>query len=166
MNIEPESYHRLPPTARNPKTAARFRRESWWQITFPVLVVAVLMLGCAAATFVLSGSAGVSIVADYSLILLSVPTLIVGLIVLVITVAITYVIMLLLRHIPPYAFIAQQHVQNARDGVVSFMGKITGAMIGFLSVLSGIGLFLKQVGIMADNHADGSSGPTEPGSGL
>lgn len=150
-------------TARNPKTEARFRRQSWWQITFPVLAITILLFGCVAGLFFMSGTSGVSVVADYSVILLSLPTIIVGLIILILTVALTYVIMLLLQRIPPYTFVAHQYFDKVHDAVVGVMNKVTGAVIGFLSILSGISLFLKRY---SEEHAPGPSGPPEPGSGL
>ncbi len=160
---QPKSGRRFSPTARNPKTEARFRRQSWWQITFPVLAVTILLLGCVAALFLVTGVPGTSVVADYSVILLGLPTIIVGLIVLVVMVTLTYLVMILLQRIPPYTFVAHQYFDKAHGAVVGFMDKITGAVIGFLSVLSGISLFLKQY---SEERTVGSSGPTEPGAGL
>ncbi len=160
---QPKSGQRFSPTARNPKTEARFRRQSWWQITFPVLVVTILLFGCVAGLFFMTGVPGLSVVADYSVILLSLPTIIIGLIVLIVTVALIYLVMILLRRIPPYTFVAHQYFDKVHDTVVGFTKKITGAVIGFLSVLSGISLFLKRY---SEEHAAGSRGPTEPGSGL
>ncbi len=160
---QPVSGRRSPSKPRNPKTEALFRRQSWWQITFPVLAVAILLLGCVAGLFFLTGQPGVSVVADYSVILLSLPTIIVGLIVLVVTVALTYLILILLRRIPPYTYIAHKYFDKAHDTVVGIMNKITGAVIGFLSILSGISLFLKRY---SEEHATGPSGPPEPGAGL
>lgn len=157
---QPDSGRRL---TRNPITETRFRRQSWWQITFPVLAVAVLLLGCVIGLFLVVGVPGVSVTADYSVILLSFPTLIIGLVVLILTVALTYLVMILLRRIPPYTFVAHQYVEKVHSAVVGLMNKITGAVIGFLSILSGISLFLKRY---SEERASGSTEPTEPGSGL
>jgi hypothetical protein len=160
---QPEPGRRFSPTARNPVTEARFRRQSWWQITFPVLAVTALLLGCVIGLFFMAGVPGVSAVADYSIVLLSLPTIIIGLVLLVVTVALTYLVMILLRRIPPYTFVAHQYFDRVHDGVTGLMSKITRAVIGFLSILSGISLFLKR---FSEEHAGGSTGPTEPGSGL
>lgn len=160
---QPESGRRFSRTARNPVTEARFRRQSWWQITFPVVAVAILLVGCIVGLFFMTGAPGVSTVADYSVILLSFPAIIMCLVVLVVTVALTVLVMILLRRIPPYTFVAHQYFGRVHDAVAGLMGKITGAVIGFLSIVSGISLFLKRY---SEEHAAGSNGPTEPGSGL
>src|SRR5512138_2678207 len=96
VQSQPKPGPRFSPTARNPKTEARFRRQSWWQITFPVLAVTVLVLGCVVGLFFMTGTPGVSVIADYSVILLSLPVLVIGLIALVVTIALTYLAMVLL----------------------------------------------------------------------
>ncbi|MBN1428617.1 MAG: hypothetical protein JXB07_09530 [Anaerolineae bacterium] len=160
------SRHHSSLKACNPKTTARFKRQAWWQITFPVLAVAVLLLGGLGALFFLVGTPGVSVTADYSIILLSIPMLVLGLVILVIIAASTYLVMLLIRLIPPYTFVAHGYFQKTRDVIVGFMGKITGALIGLLSLISGISLFLKQYTNVADSRQESSSGPIEPGAGL
>jgi hypothetical protein len=152
------------PRARNPKTEARFKRQSWWQITFPVLMVALLLLGSVAALFYFTGIPGTSVTADYSVIVLSIPMLVLGLVVLGIIAALTYLVMLLIQRIPPYTFVLHGYFGQARDTVVGLMGKITGALISFLSILSGISLFLKQYTSGAGTGKP--TGPTEPGAGL
>ena len=149
--------------ARNLKTAARFKRQAWWQITFPVIAVAVLLFSGVIALFYLTGPSGVSTTADFSIILLSIPTLIIGLIVLVVFIVFTYLAMLLIQRIPPYAFVAQGYFEKVRNGVVGFMGKITGALIGFLSIISGMSLFLKHYADSYSNSSESSSDPTESG---
>jgi hypothetical protein len=163
MNAQPESGRRFSPTARNPVTEARFKRQSWWQITFPVVAVTILLLGCVVGLFFMAGAPGVSVIADYSVILLSFPAVIIGLVVLVVTVALTYLVMVLLRRIPPYTFVAHRYFDSVHNKVASLMDKITGAVIGFLSILSGISLFLKR---FSEEQTARSTKPTEPGSGL
>ena len=163
---QPDSRPHFSPAARNPKTEARFRNDSWWQITFPVLAVTVLLFGCVVGLFLLSGIPGVSIVADYSVILLSFPIIVIGLIGLALIAALTYLIMILLQRIPPYAFVAHQYFDRVHGTVTGLMNKITGAMIGFMSLMSGISLFLKQYSSAHDNASERSTGPTEPGAGL
>lgn len=159
----PESGRRYPQPARNLITERRFRRQSWWQITFPVLAVALLLVGGVAGLFFMAGMPGVSVMADYSVILLSVPALVAGLFVLIVTVALTYMVMALLRRIPPYTFVAHQYFDKVHDTVGGLMDKITRAVIGFLSILSGVSLFLKRY---SEERAAASTGPTEPGPGL
>jgi hypothetical protein len=148
--------------ARNPVTEARFRRQSWWQITFPVLAVAILLLGGVVALFFTLGTPGVSVIADYSIILIGLPVLIIGLLVLVVMIALTYLVMILIKRIPPYTFVAHQYFDKVHDSVVGLMDKITRAVIGFLSILSGVSRFLKRY---SEERGAGSAGQTKPGSG-
>ena len=79
-NNQPGPPKRSPPDERNPETAARFRREAWWQITFPVLAATVISMALVVLVIVLGQQDITSIVADYSLILFIIPNLVVGLI--------------------------------------------------------------------------------------
>jgi hypothetical protein len=128
-----------------------------------VLLVAILMVGCIAGLFTMTRQPGLSIVADYSVILLSLPVLFIGLMVLLVTVIFTYLVMVLLGRIPPYTFVAYRYVDKVHRAVVGFMNTITGAVIGILSVISGVSLFLKR---FSEEHAAGPSGPPEQGAGL
>jgi hypothetical protein len=73
------------PPEVNTETVARFRRQAWWQITFPVLAVTLLAVAGVVLLIVLGGPAAVSIVADYSLWLL----IALGMVIAVVPLAIT-----------------------------------------------------------------------------
>ncbi|MBN1312106.1 MAG: hypothetical protein JXB30_11870 [Anaerolineae bacterium] len=162
---QPDFRQRPSLQARNLKTAARFKREAWWQITFPVIAAAFLLIGGMVALFYLTGASGISTIADYSVILLSIPALIIGLVVLVVTIVLIGLVMLLIQRIPPYTFVVQGYFEKIHNGVVGFIGKITGALISILSIISGISLFLKQQAGTSNNNNESASGPTEPGAG-
>ena len=139
-----------PPIERNPKTRAKFQRETWWQITFPLLVTVCVIFACTVGVFLFSGPQGTAIVADYAVILLTLPTLLSGLVIIFSFAGCIYGVLLLIASVPPYAFVAQKVLNNVRDQVVSLSGKITGAVIGILSFVAAISTFLKKHGIVSE----------------
>jgi len=149
---------RTRPTERNPKTMARFRRETWWQITFPMIVVVVLLLAGVAGLFVWRGAGGVSVVADYSMILLLIPLLFLGIIGFAIMIGLIYLVGQAMHLIPPYTYVAQKATFSVRDQVVSIAQKITNFVIGIRSFLDGIGHFMKERGYVPDIPSDAVSG--------
>lgn len=151
-------YLRTRPTERNPKTMARFRRETWWQITFPMIVVVVVLLGGVAGLFFWRGTGGVSVVADYSMILLLIPLLFLGIIGFAIMIGLIYLVGQAMHLIPPYTYVAQKATFSVRDQVVSIARRITNFVIGIRSFLDGIGNFLKERGFAPDIPPDTVSG--------
>lgn len=151
-------FLRTRPTARNPKTLARFRRESWWQITFPMILVTIILLGGVAGLFFWRGASGVSVVADYSMILMLIPLLVLGLVALGIVVGLIYLVMQAMNLIPPYTYVAQKATFSLRDHVVNIANRITQFVIGIRSFLDGIGHFVKERGFIPDIPQDTVSG--------
>jgi hypothetical protein len=138
-----------PPTARNPATEARFRRESWWQIVFPVVLVGVISLGVVVFLGILafSGNGGeASVVADFTLILLILLSLVGVVILLALVIALAYGITLLVRGIPPYTFVAHQSVDKVYKTTNDISNKIAGVIISIRGFLAGIKLFLENQG--------------------
>jgi CBS domain containing-hemolysin-like protein len=131
-----------PPTERNPKTAAKFKSESWWQITFPMLVVTLLMGGCLVGLLFWSGEVGVSIVADYSMILLGLPMLIVGIALAAVVIALIVLVGQGIDKIPPYTYVAQKFVFKIQHHVTNVAQTITNVIISIRSFLDGILGFL------------------------
>lgn len=132
------------PTARNPKTRTKFRRETWWQIVFPMIVVTVGLAACAAGIFAARGEMGLSVVADYSLILLIIPVLLGGLIVLAMVVVLIYLAGLALNKLPPYAYLAQRSASAVQARVVGIANAITGFVIGLRALVDGITRFIQE----------------------
>jgi hypothetical protein len=145
------------PTERNPKTLARFRREVWWQITFPMILIVLLMLGGLAGLFFWRGEGGVSVVANYSMILMIIPMLLVGLVVLAIIIGLIYLVVRAIDLIPPYTYVAQKATFSVRDQVKGVANRITGFVIGIRSFLDGIVRFLKERGFVPDISQDTAS---------
>ncbi len=148
------------PTGRNPRTEARFRRESWWQITFPMIVVTLLMLGCIAGLLTLSGAQGVSIVADYSMILLILPMLVLGLVILGLAIGLIYLVNQGIDKLPPYAYVTQKAVFSVQRRVEGIAKAITGAIISIQSFVEGILRFIQER--LQPSGGNGSEPPTPP----
>ena len=122
------SQAQQPGDDRRTPSLTRHRRESFWQITFPVLLVLLILLG-AVALVVLSGTAGISGVADLSLILASIPLLIVGLLVLAVFVALLVGVGWLLSKTRIATRFAQDISTRASEVVQKAMGFVTNAII-------------------------------------
>jgi hypothetical protein len=136
-------------------TTARFRRESWWQIYFPVLAVALLSLAAVVLLAVLgSGNGAVSVVGDYSLILIIIPALLGGALLLALLIALVAGVIWLILRLPPYANVAQQSMQTVYRKVDQVCNRIAGAVIAVRSAIIGLETYLKQ-------RASESSGPPD-----
>lgn len=104
---QPPERPSLPP--RNPTTHARHRREVFWQITAPLLVVLILLLGLVGLVIWAGVQANPEVGrwADVSLVWLIVPVMIVSFIFLLLLSAITFGVVKLIQVLPPYARLAQ-----------------------------------------------------------
>jgi hypothetical protein len=155
-NAQPEPG---PPTERNPVTTARFRRESWWQIQFPVLLVALLAVGAVVALAVWGGGDAIQAVAAYSLSLLLIPALVVVLLLVGIGGALVYLMFKLLRLVPPYANVAQQELKGVHQWVDQATNRLAGGLIAVRSTLAGINTYLRREGYLSkDDETTGSAG--------
>jgi hypothetical protein len=162
MGTQSDLPHLSPPVERNPETTARFKRQSWWQITFPVLAVALLSVAAVVLVFLLSGPEGTSVVGSYSLILVIIPTLIGGLVVLGLVIVLTYWIGRLIRAIPPYAYKAQQGTNRVYQWVDRATDRIAGVVIAVRSTLVGVNVFLRERGIIPSAETAGSADGSRP----
>ncbi len=138
------------PSAFNPETTARFKRETWWQITFPVLAVTLLAVAAVVLVIVLGGPAGASLIADYALILIVIPILIAGLVVLGVIVLLISFLARLIGNVPPYTFVAQDFMQRVYRWVDDQTNRVARVAIVIRSTLTGITLYLKQRGFIPD----------------
>lgn len=158
MADSPQPLISIPETG-NPRTLARFRREAWWQITFPVVLVAVLSIGGLVYLLLRGGPPAVSIVADYSLILLIILALVAGLIGILAVFGLIYAVSLLIQKTPPYTYAVQQLVEKIYRWVDKQTDRIAGVVITARSVLVGINYYLRTQGIIPEDSAE--SGGTQ-----
>jgi hypothetical protein len=148
-----------PPTERNPVTTARFRRESWWQIQFPVLLVTLLAIGAVVSLAIWGGADAIHAVSAYSLILLLIPALVMVLLLVGIGGALVYLMFKLLRLLPPYANLAQQELKGVHQWVDQATNRLAGGLIAVRSTMAGINAYLRREGYLSqDDEATGSAG--------
>jgi hypothetical protein len=105
---------------RNPVTQARHRREVFWQVTVPAVVVASIVFVLSVLATQLSFMEA-STWADISLIWMIIPSMMMALLCTVFLGAMGYAIYYLVRMLPYYSYQAQDRVWllNIRAGTVS-----------------------------------------------
>jgi len=114
MSDSPSRKLQLPP--RNPVTAKRHRRQFTLQIVLPILLAA-LILGGLTYMFMRTGVGDAARWAEISTIFLLLPVLLLGVLLLVLVIALTYFVSKALAYIPPYTRMAQQAIETIEDQV-------------------------------------------------
>jgi len=137
------------------ESQVRHRRESFWQITLPMLV-AVLVMGVAFALIVLAGPAGISGVADLSLALLSIPLLLLCLIPLALVVGLLVGVVFVLRNAPRYSEMAQDTSARVAGIVDDAMKRVTNAIIPAI-----VGFQMTQWFIRGDKSGGSDGSPPD-----
>lgn len=131
---------------RNPVTHAAHRREVFWQITFPLILALLILLGLAA--FVIyagfQGSGSVSRWADVSLIWLLLPAVVITLVVLFILIGLVYLISKLLGVFPGYARLAQNYFHLAQVRIRSIADKAVEPILKLRSFKAGADVLRKK----------------------
>lgn len=141
-----------PRANRRSQSVARHRRESFWQITFPMLVVLIVLLGVFALV-ILSGAQGISSVADVSLVLVSLPLLLIGLLPLVLILGLLFGLGWLLRETPAYTRVVQGVSARISGVVQKAAGQVTNVIV---SVLTGFSMARDFLGSERKNGSDDS----------
>jgi hypothetical protein len=112
------TINEAPKRERNPKTHQDHKRETFWQITFPLIlgVVIVLVLGVLAVVAGLE-SGPLAQAADAALIFLIIPLMLITLILGIITAAVAYGVVKLNSTLPFYAKQAHDAFERVRQQV-------------------------------------------------
>lgn len=147
----------------NAESLKQFRKESWWQIVFPVLLVSALAVAALVMIVVLGGAASASIVADYVLVLLIILGLFAGLITFVIMALLAFLVSKAIGGIPPYTQAAQGYMQIAYKWVDKQTSRIADVVIVFRTSLFAIEMFLRQRGIIPEEKRAAGSEPASAG---
>ena len=124
---------------RNPATHAAHRREVFWQITFPLIIALIMILGLVTGV-IFAGFKGVGEVsrwADGSLIWLLLPALVVVLVMLFILSGVVYLITRLLAVLPGYARLAQNFFYLVQVRVKSISDKLVEPVLKLRSFKAG-----------------------------
>jgi len=137
------------PRRRNPVTKAQIRRDTIWQILTPLAVAVVVVIVALVPVILPGGAATRSPLAAVSLMLLIVPTVILGVLVLALLLGLNYGVWLGITRLPPYFKIAQDwvalladRIQNAADSVSKVILKIRSTLAGVKRAANGVRGFL------------------------
>lgn len=117
------------------------RRESFWQITFPLLVMVVL-IGVGFTLVVLTGATGIARVSDVAATFAGLPLLLLCAITIPLLAVGFVAIGQALDFIPPYTQIAQKYTARASEIVQTIAKRITDLLIPVITGLSMAGRFL------------------------
>lgn len=111
---------------RNPKTHARHRHDVLWQITVPLLICLLLVLGLSGLVIWvgIQASPEVSRWADISLIWLIVPVIIAAFILLLLLAGITFGVFKLVQVLPGYARLAQDFFLRLQARVLGISNRL------------------------------------------
>jgi hypothetical protein len=119
-------------------TKAQIRRDTIWQILTPLGVAVVVVIVALVLVILPGGAATRSPLADVSLMLLCVPTAIMGLLALALVVGLNYVALLGLTKLPPYFKIAQDFVARVADGIQHGADRVSKVVLKIRSTLAGV----------------------------
>lgn len=138
----------------NPVTQEQFKRQSWWQVAFPVLVVAALAVLAVVLLIILGGPPALSIVADFSLILLSLIAVLLVLVVLALFGGLVYLMSKLISKTPPYTYKAQMFVENVYRWVDEATDRVADVVIQARAKAAGVNTAMREAGIDIDDVDD------------
>lgn len=142
-----------PGANRRSQNMARHRRESFWQITFPMLLILIVLLGAVALVIVLSGAQGISSMADVSLVLVSLPLLLIGLLPLALILGLMIGLGWLLRETPAYTRIVQDVTARVSSVVQNAIEQVTRVIV---SVMTGFSMARDFLSTDRKNGSDNS----------
>ena len=124
---------------RNPHTHRLHRRETFWQITLPLILGALVMLGLGIwAIVAAAGGGNVNHAASASLICLIIPTMFMALFALIILAGLAYLVIATNQSLPPAMRKVQDFFVRVRDGVQTFSDKLVEPILRAQSGIAGI----------------------------
>jgi FlaA1/EpsC-like NDP-sugar epimerase len=135
-----DKENRFDQFTRNPQSHAKHRRETFWQITFPLLI-GVLLIIAAMAGIIISASQPTSEVsrwADVSLIWIILPAMVFTLILLALLVGLVIGVTILHRRLPRYFSMALFYMQVAREKMRQISDKLAEPVIKTNSIWAAI----------------------------
>lgn len=132
------------PKERNPVTHQAHRREVFWQITFPIILGVSLILGLSVWTIVYAAQGGSTThAAGTSLIFLIIPTMIMGLILLVSLAGFAYAVIWLNQNLPPYAKQVQDIFDLVKERVRYYADQLVEPVLRWRSTQAKIGALVR-----------------------
>lgn len=140
---------------RNPLTHKKHRAEVFWQITFPLILGALVFIGLAAWTiYTATTGHGIRKPADISLIFLIIPTMVMFLIPLVILLGMAYGVIWLNKNTSGFMLRVQDVVNQVRDGVQKGSDKAVSPVIQINSKLASFHVFKRNKEEVKGNNDD------------
>jgi hypothetical protein len=128
---------------RNLKSQRAHRWQTFWQIIFPL--IAGVALAAWGLTALMGAQAGnVTRMSQIATIVMLVPLVLVGLMLLVVTIALIYLLGRLMNWIPPQTYRVQRGVQAVSSRVVSTTDALLKPFIGVQSWLSAANTVIKR----------------------
>ena len=119
-------------------THRRHSREVFWQITFPLILGSLLLLGVCVLTAWAGFNGGVTLWRDISLIWLLAPALILSLLVLALTGALGYGVIRLIQLLPAVFFRLQQILDRISDQSYQISDRMLQPLVRLRSGLAGV----------------------------
>jgi hypothetical protein len=126
------------PLEDDPISQQKHRSEVFWQITFPLILGILLILGLAVWTILAAAGSGVSQSADASLIFLILPTLLIALIPLILLAGLAFAVIYLNKNIPAGMRRVQATMLKIRDGVQAGSDKLVEPVLRIKSAAAAI----------------------------
>ena len=134
--------HHLP--ERNPYTHKRHQRQVFWQVLFPVILCAVLLIALAVLVS-LSVNSQVVRFSDISIIFLILPTAAVGLLTLAFLGGFIFLQARIIKSLPPYARLAQIYLDRITTVLKKLADSAATPVVNIESTLAGLrGAFRRQ----------------------
>ncbi len=159
--LQEESIPKQRPTEVNPETAQLHRKEWWWQVLIPVIVLALLGVGSIVLMLITEGSGDLSVVADYVTILMLLLVVIVWLPVAALLIYLVTLLHKANKGLSPYAFIAQKALKQVYEVTEEYTTKAAETVISFKAFMSGVTMYLKARGMMPPPPASNGTPPSE-----
>jgi hypothetical protein len=130
---------------RNPITHKIHRKEVFWQISFPMILGSLLVIGLAVIT-ILSATRGGSLrqSADTSLVFLILPIMLMAILPLIIFAGLAYGVIMLNKILPAYALKFQDAMIKVRDGVRAGADKAVEPVLRFKSRMASLEAFKRK----------------------
>jgi hypothetical protein len=145
-----EKENSLQKTESYPTSSYRLhRKQRFWQILFPVMLVILLIL--AVAVFVVltaargNGGGDISIWADTSMILLILPVLVFAVLIVLVFLGLIYLVARLLNILPFYSSQAQYYADLVSSKIKTLAGKLVEPIIKVKSVTASINAVLSSL---------------------
>jgi hypothetical protein len=136
------NHQRLPEP--NPVTIKRHHRQVWWQVLFPVILGALILIAVAVFATLAPGDSIIRF-SDISLIFLILPTAVVGLVLFVLLAGLVYLMARLLRVMPSYTRLVQNTLDRVTAALKRISDKAASPVINLESILAGLrALFHRQ----------------------